>query len=719
MSLGVGGQNVSWAERQRKQREAAQRNAGATNPTGTVAAPPVTQHVSWAERPQVQAPNPLPLTPGAGGDTAQHAVGGTTISPAVTQALQYQPEATMETGGQLPQNEYQAELPAVEPQYNEFGVANEDPNFEGSLGAPGTIQWWIEQLQQEGSMPSIAEYLSNLPGAGDIWSGVLGDAKENMGGAIDSANPENNTFTKFMQQLLSGSPDFADVDQAPITEENRPEDVTAETPLTGETDYNDINDVLSQYSVEDINKFMTDVMGAMEGVEGVNAPDVTDAGTATDDIMGEYGIGPLLESLGISKSDWENNPLVQSLLGKSGEMTDAATKAIMSMGDDGGYDEALKAMTENAQTAHGGVMSAGQDLFSTNYDTSGLLDALKGAESTAYERAMEKATGEGAGRGFSDIGGGVTGGLLGKYMGQAASDSAARTQQALLEAAGMQTEAKTAGGNLMYQGASGQTGALSALEPFLSGKANIGGEQAKLLSDLSGKTSDQGMDVANLLAGENKDVLNLLLGEQANKISGFEAGTGAAATAGDIFTNMSQLQQNSAISQYEAETGRKAVVSGALTDEASNWIDAYAQDTERHGKVAIDAYNAATERGSADTAAKEAAAAMGLEYDKLNVQQQQTFDQLMADVWQAGGQFTTEQNQLLQELYDSQLSGGAQMVDITGSQGLDFMNALTDILTKGGMAQQDANALLVEAMKGDQAGMIDLMNTILSYYSAG
>lgn len=656
MALGGvgGGQNISWRERQRLKREAAAKAAAAT-------------------------PVPETTAVGAGGIPQQK---------------------TPEDPGPIAQGQQAAP----------FDPVVQKP---GGLGHAQKPQLWFDWLQQQGSIESMADALANMPGSADVWAGITGQAQQGMEGAISAADPTQNPFTQLMQQILGQSPDFGTVGAAPVGDQ--PTDVIPGFDLTGDMAFDPTADVTGQFDINNLQQLMTDVLASMGQVPGVGGPGVGAPGAVTGDIMGQFGTGPALEDLDIARSGFQEDPMFQQLMGQSQDLTGQAAQAIGSMGNQPAWQEAFQRMLSMGEGGFQPLLDVGQGLAETSFDTSGLIEALQGAETGAFERAGTEARNIGGGRGFTDPGGGVTGNLLGKGLGQAASESAARTQEALLRAAGMETEARTAGGGLIGQGLTGQMAAFSDLSKFLTGAGDVGGQQAALLSDLSGQLAGQGLDIGQLLAGENVDVLNALLGEQANVIGGFQAGTQAAGTAGGIYTQMSQQQQTSAVQKYEAETGRQAVVAGAVTDEASNWIDAYAQDTDRHGKTAIAAYGAATERGQANQAAQEAAAAMGLAYDQLNVDQRQTFDQLMADVWQAGGAFTQDQNRILQSLYDSQLTGAATMANITGGQGIDFLNSMTNILMQAGQSQQEANELMTRALQGDTQALIEFMNVVLTY----
>lgn len=622
---------------------------------------------------------------------------------------------------ELPTNIGQTEqVPAPEMPIG-FGMFPEEPdNYDpgggattgGAMGYSGFVQNLYNFLANQGYFPSQGEFAENLPQAADVFEPVLPAAQEAATEAVQAGGyqPGQNEFLDWLMAALSGQPEMGTVAAAPDVT-GAPTDYGYDATINPEFDQVATGTAPSQY--EDIP--LRDILSQLEEIGG---PTVATGGNAAGTAVGAAESGtPGFE---------EVMKMVMEQFGSGGDSVGRENVAPSGFETSGTF----QTPQELSDQALSEALLANKELAGTTVDTSGLDTAINAAFDDMLKQAREQAAEEAGARGF-----GTRGTLfaekLAQKFGQAATASGLEKAKALLEAQQMMNESRTAGAQGLTAVGGQASTAAGARAGELQRETEFGGETA-----LTQRSQDIEQWVAELEKGGNAAEL---IPKILQAVGGLEQGqygleTERLGTAGGLDIEQQKVAQDAAIRAYEAQTGKQAAIGGVLTDEAQTWIDEY-QVTHETGQAeraldqadvqnAISAFGQATERGLGVEAAEQAAKELGLDYKALGAENQDRLNRVLADIWEAGGQVTTEQNRIIADIYKTQVGAAGAGAELTqagqieaGAQNIDLIKALTDMFGGAAGATSEDAEKLMQGFAADPAMFVDFMQMLLSYHA--
>lgn len=502
-------------------------------------------------------------------------------------------------------------------------------------------------------MPSVGNQARNMENPSDAYNWALRGANQNLQGYFggqDAGGP----FGGIGQNLLMNPPQAGQQPNAPN--------------LMGPTNQNPNYQAQFGYNQFGGNQFDPN------SVQGPNVSQVS---------------GP-------NRSDFQgpNVPGLQELIGMGGGLQGAANVPREQLGRSGfeqsqifGNPNAVS--TQGFQSALTGAQGqAGADI------NRGLLDeqltAIGAQQQQGLQDALRQAQRSTLRQGIADPGSTEANIQVGQEVGRVLPEFQKQMADARLNAANTAIQQQQFGvGQLGNLGAS----AANAAQGY---GGLLQGEQQGL-NELNVGQRGQDVDLARLqgqLGGQNMSGIADLIRAQTGA---FEAGTGRGGTIGNLDIEAQRANQQAGLEGYRGQTERM----GTLGDFAN---------TGRG--IGVDEFRAGTERGLGEEQARNAAAQLGYNYDQMNAEQRNQFNQRLNEQYQTGAGMYGDQLRNQADIYGTQMQGASNFYRDTQTGQTDRARLATDLLNGSVQAQQAFNEMI---QSGNTADLNALLQMVMGY----
>lgn len=360
-----------------------------------------------------------------------------------------------------------------------------------------------------------------------------------------------------------------------------------------------------------------------------------------------------------------------------------------------------------AQQAFGAGLEAQKNLAGTS--ATDTMAGMQGAMDKVFERAAQAGYNRSGASGFDDPRGSMAGIRMGEELGAAASQMAPQVMSNMLQAQGQALGAQQAG-------AAGLTGLGSAAAGATQGTQGLNLQGMQGVNQ--GNIAQRGQDLQSLLSGQGSGAANInAISNLIGTLNQGQLGAGSQSLQAALANQQAGLQagtanQNAGLQGYGLQTGRMGEL-GGLQNQYNQMMGNFGLGQQQNE---IGAYNAQTGRQEGQNQFTLGAGNLGLGfgnlglgYDTLGAQNQNQYNQQLADLYGTQGSLINQANQIGGNFANQQWGNA---IDQWGT-GMQGAGNLAGIYQQGGQFNQQMDqqraALAAQLLGGGAQTMTQVM----------